>query len=226
MLFAIYMGPVGVLRGVWRSLGVVLGPYGSHMGSAVRVLYGSYIESPGEDHMGLADMAPQRTIWVLSERRRARRLSPHDGEHVVFSEHPFEAVFAALLEAEGGVGLGVLLERRGDDDLTAVCAAGDAGAEHDVAPVELLFAHDHKAGVQADAQPQRALAARDRALAEGALQVERAAQRRVGAVERDHEAVVVRLRHRAPVVKDELLDDRAVVAQQLLCALGPQLLAD
>src|ERR1700691_3884910 len=92
--------------------------------------------------------------------------STDDREHVMFAEDPFEAVLAALLEAEAGIGLGVFLQRRGDRDLAPARAVGDAGAEHDVASVELLFVDDHEPGVQADAQAQRTLAARDGALAE------------------------------------------------------------
>jgi hypothetical protein len=135
-------------------------------------------------------------------------------------------MLAARLEAETGIGFGVFLERRGDDDLAAARAAGDAGAKHHVAAVHLLFVDDHEAGVQADAQVQLTGAARDGAVGKRALQVECTAQRRMGAVESDHEAVVVGLDNRATVVADDPLDDQSMVSQQLLEALSPQLRAN
>ncbi len=53
------------------------------------------------------------TTWAgLVHPSTAAAPSADDGEDMVFAEDTLEAVLAALLEAEVGVGLGVLLQRR------------------------------------------------------------------------------------------------------------------
>ncbi len=55
---------------------------------------------------------------------------------------------------------------------------------------------------------------------EGPLQLDRGVEARVGAVEGREEAVALELEELAVVMREHMLDERVVVAQQLLPALG------
>ena len=76
----------------------------------------------------------------------------------------------------------------GHEDLAGLGLAGDPRREHDVAAHELIGVGDHEAGVKADPERQRPLAARRRT-GERALELDRRVQPAVRAVERREEAV-------------------------------------
>src|SRR5450755_823989 len=140
----------------------------------------------------------------------------------MLAEHALEVKLAAGLESEPWVAFGVLLERRGDEDLTARRLVCDSRREHHVAAQQLVWIGDHKARVQAHAKAHSGVGARR----ERSLQLDAAMQAGVGTVEGGHEPIAFDRHDLTVVMTDDLTYEHVVVVQQLSPLLRAQALSD
>ncbi len=158
--------------------------------------------------------APTRGGWDAQPGGLAlgRRAAPRHAVDGVAPEEALELELAEQLEGEGPVGLGVLLQLGGDEDLAAARAIRDAGRKHHVPPEEVVLVRDDLAGVQADSDPQP-LPVAQHPLGEGALHRYRAPQCSASTREGDHEAIPLRLDDPPAVALHQFPDDLLVLAQ-------------
>src|ERR1700730_11572232 len=113
--------------------------------------------------------SPRSAAYQLCDGARPRAHAANLGGGLVLpahrvdrmlAEHSFEVKLAAGLESEARVAFGVLLERRGDEDLAARSLACDPCCKHHVAAQQLLRVGDHKARVQTHAKRDSGVGAR------------------------------------------------------------------